>query len=531
MVLRDGSVKVADFGIACLENAAQTLTQEALGSVHYISPEQAKGDRTDARSDIYSAGVVLYEMLAGRLPFEGDNAVSVAIQHLSSIPLAPREINPDIPEQLELICMKAMASERNKRYANAEAMIADLESFRKNPGASLDFELQDLRGVSEEDEPTMKLPKGSTVQAAVAARRTTAPQREHSQPERQKSEEPVGRGGGSQQGKAMAARVAVYAGITVLALTLVAFLMKSVLGSFEPAAPTQYVVPQVLGYTTEEAGALPEVLDIFEIQVQQETVFSEDYPPGTIAKQDPAAGVNRKGDNLVIKVWLSAGEDTGVMIDVKDMVYAQARVELRQLREKYALKFENNEEYVIRRFSEEVPKDYIIDTIPAAGEPVKHGDSIQFIISDGPELKDVTVPAYVDQLFENVQPQLEAFGLVCTEADVEVVESEKAPGTILWQSLEATTVVKEGTTIRFKVSGGLSATTKSLSVMLPQDYRDTVRLEIYVGDETTPQVNMPVDCTDKEYTTVSLTGMGEQFIKIYFDGKLDDDQCHYMQFD
>ena len=120
MVLRDGSVKVADFGIACLENATQTLTQEALGSVHYISPEQARGDRTDARSDIYSAGVVLYEMLTGRLPFEGDSAVSVAIQHLSSVPLAPREVNPDIPEQLELICMKAMAPDLEKRYLSEE---------------------------------------------------------------------------------------------------------------------------------------------------------------------------------------------------------------------------------------------------------------------------------------------------------------------------------------------------------------------------------------------------------------------------
>ena len=103
MVLRDGSVKVADFGIACLANQGQTLTQEALGSVHYISPEQARGDRIDARSDIYSAGVVLYEMLTGRLPFEGDSAVSVAIQHLSAVPKTPRELNPDIPEALELI--------------------------------------------------------------------------------------------------------------------------------------------------------------------------------------------------------------------------------------------------------------------------------------------------------------------------------------------------------------------------------------------------------------------------------------------
>ena len=130
MVLRDGSVKVADFGIACLADAANTLTQEALGSVHYISPEQARGDRTDARSDIYSAGVVLYEMLTGRLPFEGDSAVSVAIQHLSSTPLDPREINPDIPESLELICKKAMCPELSRRYVSAEEMLDDLEKFR-----------------------------------------------------------------------------------------------------------------------------------------------------------------------------------------------------------------------------------------------------------------------------------------------------------------------------------------------------------------------------------------------------------------
>ena len=144
MVLRDGSVKVADFGIACLANSANTLTQEALGSVHYMSPEQARGDRTDARSDIYSAGVVLYEMLTGRLPFEGDNAVSVAIQHLSSVPLSPREINPDVPEALELICMKAMASDLEKRYASADEMLADLEEFRKNPEVDLDFTIEDL---------------------------------------------------------------------------------------------------------------------------------------------------------------------------------------------------------------------------------------------------------------------------------------------------------------------------------------------------------------------------------------------------
>lgn len=113
-------------------------------------------------------------MLAGRLPFEGDSAVSVAIQHLSSIPLAPREINPDIPEQLELICMKAMAPDLERRYFSADAMIADLEAFRKNPGVSLDFELEDLRP-TEEDEPTQLLRTASVSAAANTGRSHRAP--------------------------------------------------------------------------------------------------------------------------------------------------------------------------------------------------------------------------------------------------------------------------------------------------------------------------------------------------------------------
>ena len=140
MVLRDGSVKVADFGIARLASASQnTMTQEALGSVHYISPEQARGSRIDARSDIYSAGVVLYEMLTGRLPYEGDSPVAVAIQHINSIPLSPREMEPSIPEAMEAITMKAMASDLEKRYVSADAMLADLEEFRKNPNISFDY--------------------------------------------------------------------------------------------------------------------------------------------------------------------------------------------------------------------------------------------------------------------------------------------------------------------------------------------------------------------------------------------------------
>ena len=139
MILKDGSVKVADFGIARISSAQNTLTREALGSVHYISPEQAKGGHVDFRTDLYSLGVVLYEMLTGRPPFDGDTPVSVAIQHINAKPVMPRELNPSIPLGLEQITMHAMTADLDKRYATATDMLADLEEFRKNPNITFDF--------------------------------------------------------------------------------------------------------------------------------------------------------------------------------------------------------------------------------------------------------------------------------------------------------------------------------------------------------------------------------------------------------
>ena len=247
MVLRDGSVKVADFGIACLADSAQTLTQEALGSVHYISPEQARGDRPDARSDIYSSGVVLYEMLTGRLPFEGESAVSVAIQHLSSIPLAPREINPDIPEQLELICMKAMAPDLEHRYQSADAMIADLEAFRKNPEVEMKFDLSDLRP-EENDEPTRTI---RTMPSHTVTIPVHQPERNYPRRERDEDEEPRRTGSGK--------RGVLVGAVTVAAVAVVIVLFKTILGSFAPAVVDQYQVPDLYNMTIEEAENDPRI--------------------------------------------------------------------------------------------------------------------------------------------------------------------------------------------------------------------------------------------------------------------------------
>ena len=518
MVLRDGSVKVADFGIACLENSAQTLTQEALGSVHYISPEQARGDRTDARSDIYSAGVVLYEMLTGRLPFEGDSAVSVAIQHLSSIPLAPREINPDIPEQMELICMKAMASDIDRRYDSADDMIADLEAFRKNPGVSLDFELEDLHP-EEVDEPTRPLRVAPSHGAASAVQQQYKAPPAHERERRRdyEDEEPSHR-------KKQTTVLLVIVGI--LAIALAAVLFRSILTSFEPPVPETYVVPSVVGYTVEEANNLGSVKDIFDIVVKEEPFYS-DYPVGTIARQDPAQGEHRKGDNCVITVWVSAGEETGEMPYVLNKTVQEAKADMKRLIDKYNLVIDDSEE----QFSEDVTDRYIISSDPAFGEPLRKGQTVKLVVSKGPELKDVVVSNFVGMTYgdSKMLELLQKSKLTCTDADVETVYSDRPGGEIVWQSLTPGDTAKEWDTIQFQVSSGLAAVTITEDIPLPQDGREKVLMEVFVGDEEKPQYKETLNCSDG-YARVSLSGSGTQKIRVYFDGTLAQDLTHNQTF-
>ena len=518
MVLRDGSVKVADFGIAHLKNSSQTMTQEAIGSVHYISPEQARGDRTDPRSDVYSAGVVLYEMLTGRLPFEGDTPVSVAIQHLSSIPLAPREINPDLPEPLELICMKAMASDISKRYESADAMIADLEAFRKNPGINLDFELTDLRPESA-DEPTqpLRIPPSGRRMAETESAHVGKRQREIAEEDLEAD-------------KKTRKKVILVAIVGILATLLAFILIRSILNSFNAPKADQYVVQSVVGLTVEEAQKLEGVKDIFTIVVDDNHVFSDQYPAGTIAKQEPEEGEHRKGENTVITVWISDGEDTGEMIDVTKKTVAQANQDLKNLAKRYELILENPSEED-RQFHDTIEEGFIISTTPAAGEPLKKGDTIRFVISKGKELRPVPVPNFVSQQISNILPQLESvWKLKCSETDIFMEDSDQPGGVIIWQSIPANTTAMEGDTIQFKVSSGLPTIPITFDVPLPDDGRKNVYVEVYVGNEQEPQYAETVNCRDNRYTTVTIHGSGLQRVMVYFDGVVEQRLTHNEQF-
>ena len=511
MVLRDGSVKVADFGIACLENAAQTLTQEALGSVHYISPEQARGDRTDARGDIYSAGVVLYEMLTGRLPFEGDSAVSVAIQHLSSVPLAPREVNPDIPEQLELICMKAMAPDLEKRYPSADAMIADLEAFRKNPGVNLDFELSDLRP-EETDEPTQKLRSAVPPQLHRQGREPAYERNRRYEDDRYDDERPSRLSGGK--------KIALIGGGAVVVVVVLFFLFRAIFASFVPAAPDTYAVPTLVGLTEEQANQQASVVD-GTFQVVVAGTEASDAAVGEIVRQDPEPDTEKKGElPITINVWVSAGEDVGTMPDLttNPMTYDQAMTILRDLVDEYELNVQSYEE-AQKVYDDEVAADIIISTTPAANEELHKGDTITFVISRGPQ----TVPLIncVGQERSWAEDQLKnVLGL-------EVVVHEEASdtvaaGLVIRQNPDATTNVPAGSTVELWVSTGPEESTgeegmEMIMIPLPDD-RETVTLQVLQdGNEI---LNETVNCADYQYTfPLPVYGSGTSYVEILIDGQ------------
>lgn len=507
MVLRDGSVKVADFGIACLENAAQTLTQEALGSVHYISPEQARGDRIDARSDIYSAGVVLYEMLTGRLPFEGDSAVSVAIQHLSSVPLAPREVNPDIPEQLELICMKAMAPDLDKRYPSADAMIADLEAFRKNPGVNLDFELSDLR-TEEPDEPTQKLRTPVPPQSHRPGREPSYERDRRYEDDRYDDDRPARLSGGKR-----AALIGVGAVVVVVILF---FLFRAIFASMVPAEADTYVVPTLVGLTEEQALDQASVADgTFQVMVAGSE--ASDAPVGEIIRQDPKEGEEKKGElPITINVWLSAGEDVGTMLNVTDMTYAQAVNYLRNLVEEYELVLQPEEE-AQQEFSD-VDAGNIISTTPAYGEALHKGDTITFVISKGPQ----TVPLIDCEGQERSWAEDQLKNVLGLEVEVHEEASDTVEaGLVIRQNPEATTQVPAGSTVELWVSTGPDSSAQQegsymLIVPLPTD-RDSVVIQVIQDGQEVD--NVQVDCSQGNYVR-ELTGVGSAQVQVYIDGEL-----------
>ena len=437
MILKDSSVKVTDFGIARLISTQNTLTHETLGSVHYISPEQAKGSTVDARTDLYSLGVVMYEMITGRLPFEGDSAVSIAIQHISSIPLMPRELKEDIPAGFEAITMRAMNPNLEQRYQSAEKLYEDLENFRKDPEGKFDYSDLDFHSALDSDSGTG----------------TAYRDNKHISPEREGVIPVSRRGDLSRQdyrrSRSRARTVSILTGILLVIVFLIGVFLYLWNYWFDDmfTEPETMLVPRFTGVRLEDVLQNPTYTDYFDIIPTYEN--SDSVESGYIIRQSPAE--NRtviKSDNKAdVKVVVSSGSVVIKMPELVNTEYRSAIIALQKL------KLDVEETLVT---SEDVTEGYVITTVPEAGSELKPGDKVFLTVSSGPEIKYVEVPDVTGDTVQAAAAKLESLNL--TVGNITPVQDEAEPGTVIFQSLTPGTTAQEHTKINLNVSSGPDGT-------------------------------------------------------------------------
>ena len=481
MVLKDGSIKVMDFGIARVMNKSNTLTKEALGSVHYISPEQAKGGYTDSRSDIYSLSVVMYEMMTGRPPFDGESPVAVAIQHINGGAPKPSSLNPNIPLGLEQIILKGMALEPKDRYASATEMLQDMEEFRKNP--AVDFKYQAsapsehpiaIKGMASTYPKTTaervanakngipNPPRGQSHQNTGRVPQNTGrvPQNTGRVPQqRPPVSQNTGRRPISQNTEAMRraalrkkeeqrkreernriATIAVIVCSAVAVLAIGAFLLALFNGALLNKDKDLVEVPYLVGM--EYSDELMDKYSDFKIRFQPQQ-YDDTYQKGQIMLQEPEGGSKvSKGTEIVITVSLGEEPVVKIMEDLRDVGEEEA---------KSFLTGQGFDSLVRYEASDDTAKGKVIRTEPAAGTQLSEGQVISLWVSTGPET--VEMPNVVDM------PRDQAVKILQDLRNVSIVEQTEASayveaGNVTRTEPKVGTELSQGTTITVYISSG-----------------------------------------------------------------------------
>ncbi len=492
MVLKNGSVKVADFGIAQVMSKSSTLTKEALGSVHYISPEQAKGGRVDSRSDIYSLGVVMYEMMTGRPPYDGDAPVAVAIQHINGNAALPSTLNPNIPGGLEQIIMKAMDKDPERRYATATALLYDMDEFRKDPTILFDHNntvtsLDDATLLhSAAAEPAVKTTAEKV--AAKSGEQTTqnpppARQPYKTQKKSKRREEIVedeDRGG-----KIATVTVVLFSLVALVAVGIVIYMLFQ--SGLDGNVNNNLIsAPNLQNKVFEEVRENGEYTLIIDRQV-----YDEFYEKGRIISQEPEAGENMEKGGT-IKVVVSAGPQPQTLtMDPRligmDADQARQFLTVTQGIDPVQIK-------IVEEFSKEQEAGKVVRTEPDAGQEIKSDEIITLYVSKGEEVKTVTMVDLTSAFYneDSAINWLEVNGFTYTVIH-EPHETVPA-GRVFYQSETPFTPVKVTTPVLLKVSTGSDDgpdvpppvvmdpedyVTRTLTIELTEDMAEPYKLSIY----------------------------------------------------
>ncbi len=414
IITEDGIAKVTDFGIAkAVSNSTITAFGTTIGSVHYFSPEHARGGFTDAKSDLYSLGVVMYEMVTGRVPFDADTPVSVALKHMQEEPEEPIELNPNLPSAVNRIIMKALKKDTTLRYQSATDMLADLRQALKNPNGDFvddrDYDATartqkintDLYGNVDEDNNKRNGKKDNKFVAFIKRHKV----------------------------------LSSFIGL----ILLFAISLGGTLAYLNITNPAEVELPDIVGMSKEEAQKTVEDLKlVFEVSSEE---FNKDVPEGYVISQDPTyiADYNVK-EGSTVKVVISKGQEKTTVPNVE----GEERSEAIKMLEDAKLKAE-----VVEETSKTVKEGYVISQEVEADSEAYAGDTVKIHVSTGTGIKQVTVQNVIGQTEANAKSTLEGQGLKVT---INYVEATSNDGKVTAQSVAGGTTVDEGTTVTLTVN-------------------------------------------------------------------------------
>lgn len=416
IITEEGVAKVTDFGIAkAVSNSTITAFGTTIGSVHYFSPEHARGGFTDAKSDLYSLGVVLYEMLTGKVPFDADTPVSVALMHMQETAIEPIKLNTGIPESVNKIVMKAMRKDSNLRYQSATEMLKDLNMALKNPNGN--FVVMQDEGMNS---PTQRIPTINDV-----------PIKEEEEHNRRKEDN--GKFKWFKKHKIMT----FFMGAVLLFILTIGITY----GALKMTAVKDIPIPNVVGLSQDEAKKQIEEKKL--VYQEEEPEYSPDVPEGYVISQTPAyreSGTVK--EKAVIKVVISKGQELTTVPKVVGMQKNEAISEL----EKANLKAE-----VIEETSKTVQEGYVISQETEEKTEVNAGETVKIHVSIGTGIKQVSVPYVVTKTEEDARKTLTDSGLKVKEV-IYQEDKTKDDGKVIKQDIEAGSTVDEGTEITLVVN-------------------------------------------------------------------------------
>lgn len=481
MLLEDGTIKVTDFGIARFSQAeTQTMTDKAIGSVHYIAPEQARGGYINDKADIYSVGVMLYEMLTGQLPFVADNAVSVAIMQMQAEPTPPSRINPSIPKGLEEITMHAMEKNPAQRFPSAADMLEDVERFRRNPEIVFHYGEQVDRAYA-----------GTSADIYGNVQQNAAPQKYNDNYEYE--EEYVRSKNGARASNIIKGIVAAVIVVALVVGGIFGWRYLQNLTTSTNKTSDEIVLPKFVGmiYASDIEGN-SEYADL-TFEITYGNVPSKQ--PGEVLRQTPAAGMTvKKGKTVSLTV---NGEAEQVVVeDVKGYKQQDAYDALKAL---------NLSPKIQAVADDDTAVGYVVKTDPAAGSTVSTGTAVTIYVSSGPSTESAVIPNIVGYQYSTAKEQLEAAGFVVTAEYDD--ESDKDENTVLSVSPNEGEKAKKGSVVTVTVSSGKGAQKDVYyDIPLPGGVSDDLTMKIYV-DGTLIETRT-VNPSASPYSNMTFTGKG-----------------------